>query len=58
MTRFEVTTINKTLIITLDKNLAKILFEQRKEQYNYLELKKVTITDTCYRSESIEIATK
>lgn len=55
MTRFEVTTITKTLIVTPDANLARILFEQRKGQYTYLELKKVTITDTCYRSESIEI---
>lgn len=55
MTRFEVTTITKTLITTLDADLARIFFEQRRGQYTYLELKKVTITDSYYYGESIEI---
>lgn len=41
MKKYTVETIRETLITVTDRNLAKIYFEQMKDEYNYLTFNEV-----------------
>ena len=54
--KYAVTTVLKTLIETNDFEIAKAVFNENKDKYNYVEFKEITMNEHGYYAKSIEIS--